>query len=135
VTPTPRRPDLADRLREARAELERIEARARQCYDQARVASDLPGRHDHEYLTAQLEAAHAHMVGATAAERALLDTLGRPRPRDAWRRDEAEYLFGAVVRNHAYHATRLDAVLDHVTGWIRQFGRPEPPGTELEAER
>jgi hypothetical protein len=135
------RPDIVDELRQARAELERIQARAWESYEQGHRAFDRPARDDHAYLSTYLEAAHAHMVGEAVAQRALLGTLGLPRVREGWRRDEAEYEFGRVLSDYAYHHGRFSSDVEHVQDWIRKFGRPRQPqpeadlSSEREAER
>jgi hypothetical protein len=135
VTARSPRPDVVDVLRPARDELERIVACAHLSYDQARAAMDGPVHDQHTYLTAQLEAAHAHMVGEHVAEAALHSTLGRPLGREPWRRDGAEYQFGQTLRDFAYHRERFRSNVRGVEDWIRQFGRPAPPQREAEAER
>lgn len=132
MTARPSRPDVVDDLRTARDELERIQARARQSYDLGRSAGT--HRDDHAYLSAELEAAHAHMVGEQVARDALRGTLGRSAGREAWRRDEAEYLFNQTLSDFAYHYGSFRSDVRHVVDWIRQFGRPACQRREAEPE-
>lgn len=135
MTARPVRPDVVDDLRQSRDELARIYARAQQSYEQGRAAFDGPAKDRHAYLSAYLEAAHAHMVGEEVAREALRGTLGRPRIREPWRRDEAERLFDDALREFAYHHKCFPSDVEHVRDWIRQFGRPAPQRPEAEAER
>ena len=68
---------------------------------------------EHEYLTAQLEYAHAHMVGRDLAERAVMTVLDAPRPpkQDA---EEARRLLGAVLFQYGWHRGALERTVAFV---------------------
>jgi hypothetical protein len=122
-------------LRQAQDELHTIDARIDQEQSNSRAAFDSPVRDRQAYLSAQLEIAHAHMVGERVARQALRDAFGRPRVRDTWRRAEAERLFSHVLSDFAWHRSAYRRQVESVEDWIRRFGRPGRPRPDLEAER
>jgi hypothetical protein len=68
----------------------------------------------HEYLTAQLEVAHAHMVGRDVAEQAVVAMMDAPRPqkRDA---EEARRLLGEILDIYGSHR----GALERTVAWVR----------------
>jgi hypothetical protein len=96
--------------------LTELETSRRLLWDQNRrrgaaydVVSQLLGRPhaSHEYLTAQLEVAHTHMVGRDMAGRAVMAVLDAPRPRkrDA---EEARRLLADVIFEYGWHCGGLE---------------------------
>lgn len=91
--------------------------------DRRRAAADAvsqilqPPHSDHEYLTAQLEVAHAHMVGRELADRAVMAVLQAPRP---LKRDVEEAARRA--RRAATPATRMQPAVPAVDA-VRASGR------------
>jgi hypothetical protein len=69
---------------------------------------------EHEYLSAQLEVAHAHMVGRDLAEQAVMSIIDAPRApkRDA---DEVRRLFGDVLSEYGWHRGALERTI----AWVR----------------
>jgi hypothetical protein len=59
-----------------------------------------------EYLTANLEVAHAHMVGRDVAEQGVMEALDAPRPpkREA---GEARRLLGELLDEYGWHRAAL----------------------------
>jgi hypothetical protein len=135
VTSKADRTDVLAELRLAQNELEDIQARVQESLAEAHTAFDRPVSDERGYLTGQLEAAHAHMVGMKVAQQALLGAFERPRVRDAWHRDEAERLFFRVLSDYAYHYSRFPATVRFVENWIERCGLPSRAGPEREAER
>jgi hypothetical protein len=76
----------------------------------------------HEYLTAQLEVAHAHMVGRDLAEGAVMAVLEAPRPlkRDV---EEARRLLGEVLSDFGWHQGGLERTVAFVREWQEEAAR------------
>jgi hypothetical protein len=126
-------------LRQARDELRDIDRRSYQHWRAGIDAiGDLSAPDLHRYLSERLEEAHAHMVGAAVAERALTAAYAGPRPalRD---RVEANAAFIGALHDYCRHKRAFPDEVRSVADWIKDFGRPQRPApdrtADVEAER
>jgi hypothetical protein len=104
---------VVDELWDARSQVWKQDDRRRAADDAVWQILQRP-HSDHEYLTAQLEVAHAHMVGRDLAERAVMAVLEAPRPlkRDV---EEARRLLGEMLTNYGWHR----GALEHTVAYVR----------------
>jgi len=77
---------------------------------------------DHEYLTAQLEVAHAHMVGRDLAESAVMAVLETPRPVER-EVEDARRLLGEMLGIHVWHQGALERTVALVREWQEKTPR------------
>jgi len=96
----------------ARSALWDLDHRRRQVADAVSSLLDRP-HSQHEYLFADLEIAHAHMVGRDLAERAVVAALDAPRPpkRDT---EEARRLLGDLLSSYGWHRGELERTVAFV---------------------
>ena len=106
--------NVVDELWDARSLLWKQDDRRRTADDAVSQMLSRPSYSQHEYLTAQLEVAHAHMVGRDLAERAVMAVLEAPRPqrRDA---EEAQRLLGEMLHHYGWHC----GALERTVAWVR----------------
>ena len=81
-------------------------------------------RPDHEYLTANLELAHVHMVGRDVAAQALIGTIDAPRPRSA-EAATARDRMAQVLDEYAWHLSSLESTIRLVSDRRDAARRPE----------
>ncbi len=80
------------------------------------------GRHSEpEYLTTQLELAHAHMVGRDIAERAVMAAFEAPRPARA-DAEHARDLLRRVLNQYTWHSSALDSTVRYVRDQCERLG-------------
>ena len=113
--------NVVDELWEARSQVWKQDDR-RRAADNA-VWQILQRPHsDHEYLTAQLEVAHAHMVGRDLAESAVMAILEAPRPVER-EVEDARRLLGEMLGIHVWHQGALERTVAFVRDWQEEAAR------------
>lgn len=77
-----------------------------------------------EYLTAQLDLAHTHMVGREIAERAVLAAFEAPRPLKV-ERARARDLLSRVLRDYGWHSSSFESTVQWVAHQQEEASRSE----------
>jgi hypothetical protein len=80
---------------------------------------------EHEYLTAQLDLAHTHMVGRDVAERAVLAAFEAPRPPKA-EGARARDLLSRVLHDYGWHSSSFESTVRWVARREEEASRTEP---------
>jgi hypothetical protein len=112
--------NVVDELWEARSQVWKQDDRRRTADDAVWQILQRP-HSDHEYLTAQLEVAHAHMVGRDLAEHAVMAVLEAPRPQKR-EVEGARRLLGELLSIHGWHQGALERTVACL-GWMSWEGR------------
>jgi hypothetical protein len=112
---------VVDELWEARRQVLKQDDRRRAADDAVWQMRSRP-HSDHEYLTAQLEAAHAHMVGRDLAEWAVMAIIEAPRPpkREV---EDARRLLGELLSDYGWHQGALERTVAFVREWQEEVAR------------